>query len=109
MTYERAREEGIEDWTLRAKGEGTNRSCGFCLRYNREQRKGFCRRCPLVWCDPEIEPTSRYCENSLSCSRNFWHWYYWQDEAGENSRWAKHWARKMLAQIKATPEKEEGR
>jgi len=112
LTYEKAREMSIWAWKKRAKGHEPGRTeflekfdfypafdCGFCSYFD------SCEDCPLYWEDAEAEEHSAYTLTSLPCTRNFWHWYYWYKEG--NERWAKYWAKKVLEEIKATPEEEE--
>lgn len=126
LTYEKARELSIRVWKLRVEGKSDMNiymflkeqgfpdirdSCGFCQYFVENKQDGsetklgkHCSKCPLCWKHPRSESNSKYWSVSRPCSRNFWHWVYW--DFLSNEKRSKYWARKMLAEIEATPEHE---
>lgn len=113
MTYEEARKWSIKVWEWRVKepllshrrikerllkerGRILAENCGFCEFY-----KSDCPLCPLWWEEAKHERNSAFMVYYDPCSRNYWHYIYW------NVNYNEAWARKMLAEIKATPEREE--
>jgi len=125
LTYEQGREMSIwrwknfptgypddDDWMESPFAEiyedyGVKCDCGMCEFFlNGTMKSDYedCKMCPLHWEDAHEEECSefddRWCE--LKCSRNYWHWSYWC-KAGNIER-MRYWAKKMLAEIEATPE-----
>jgi len=127
LTYEQGREMSIwrwknfptgfpddDDWMASPFAEiydgnnGIRSGCGMCeffLTGKTGLDEENCKMCPLHWKDAHEEERSdfddRWCH--LKCSHNYWHWSYWYEEKVNPER-MRYWAKKMLAEIEATPE-----
>jgi hypothetical protein len=118
LTYEQSRQISIWIWEIRVK-EGwedddktrdlfikkwkisPEHFSGLCIFFAQH-----CSKCPMYWKDVREERYSAWEKTLVPCSRSMWHWMYWILE--RNRPRARYWACKMLAEIKATPEHEEG-
>lgn len=114
ITYEQARKISIWVWEQRAKGKHITHThiekqygiavmsnCGFCEYYLNSPFQG-CQACPLYWKDAKAENNSRFNIHTRNCTRAYWKWDYHKPA----NRWKIYWAKKLLAEIKATPKHE---
>ena len=118
ITYEQAREMSVWRWKNFPTSQPTiddwraefninkfpKHNCGFCEIYLNNFYS--CRQCPVYWDDRDIEKYSDYSHIAYPCSRNYWHWMYWFKVSDKKRM--KYWAKKLLAEIEATPEYLEG-
>ena len=121
LTYEQARDMSIwkwknfktssplhSDWLLYYRENKMEfkvvpmADCGFCEYFGKSEIDR--ERCPLRWNNPRMESNMREPCGHWKCSRNFWHWIYW--EHADDKEKMRYWANKMLAEIMETPEHE---
>jgi len=93
--------------------DGFDNDCAFCQYYLNWSGVTECERCPLYEPGMKGGKTSNYDPAfSYPCSRAYWHWDYWDGHRGDGPEAvaeADKWAKRVLKELRRTPEEEVAR